>query len=183
MAYRRARREVATRCVIGILVMLLSLLLLVPSSLKFLYFGFGSGNPVLAPLARSVQQFVYVIYERTQFFSIFWNITPIPDVNVLNKPGNYVFLLFYMTFFVGLATLTSAISLARRLRRIRMEVEDDIIRDSLRGRTRPNREEVREEIHEAVESISIFSQIHALYIAPLVVGLVLLAVTWLLGLL
>jgi len=83
---------------------------------------------------------------------------------------NVYFLSIYFLIFVGLAFYASGGKLNRRLRKINQKIEDQLIAESIKGEGGRNRQQIEESVD--IQSSTIFSQIHQLYIAPIVVAVV-----------
>jgi hypothetical protein len=180
MSYEEAKRRIRIKRLLGIAMLAVALPVTAISLLKFLYFGLDDGGLLFAGIALSLKRMVYVIYERTQFLSLVWAHAPIPDLQRLVSTPNFWFLVSYLSIFVGMAIFRSGNELAARLRRIEMQIEDELIRFSMRSGERRTREEMQESIE--IRQSPVWGRIHELYLAPVVVGLILAVAAKLLGL-
>lgn len=180
MLYDEAKKKVLYLRIIGLVIMPAALLFTVISLLKFLYFGLDNGDALSSIFTRPIKQLVFLIYNHTQFLFVFWKIAPTPDLKFIVKPENIAFLASYLSIFIGAAILGSANALARRLRIIEIQIEDAIIKASIAGGTTRTEKEIKGSVE--IQRPSIFKQIHALYLAPLIVGLILAVVVKVLGL-
>ena len=179
MNYFEATRSVLLKRVIGLAVLVLCAVVTLISMFKFLYFGFDQGGPLLTGLAQTLKRLVYEVYEKTQYLAPIWDHAPVPNQKDLLSSGNIFFLIWYLGIFVGLSILRAAHKLAARLRRIDLEIEDELIQQSVRNAPRRNKEQIEESTD--VPRQSAWKEIHTLYLAPVVVGLVLLVLGKLLG--
>ncbi|HYE34194.1 YniB family protein [Methylocaldum sp.] len=180
MNYITAKQNVARRRLGGHVLIALSATVVVIGLLKFLYFSLDGGGPLLAPLAQLVKRFVYAIYANTQFLSPIWETAPTPDPKAPLSSSSLAFMLWYVGVFVGASLISSANRITARLRRINEQIEDQLIRESLRAANRRTRTQIEEAI--SVPQQPIWKELHTLYVAPLVVGLLLLVVGKVLGL-
>jgi hypothetical protein len=180
MNYTVAKKQVALKRVVGVAVMLVSTLFVMISLLKFLYSSLGQGGAAFAQLSAVIQRGIYSIYEATQFLAPIWNQAPTPDLKNLLSSGTIGFLAWYVGVFVGVSLFRSGSRLAARLRGIDRQIEDELIRDSIRNQRKRTRVEIEDEVK--VPTQSVWNELHTLYMAPILVGLVLLVVGKLLGL-
>jgi hypothetical protein len=114
---------------------------------------------------------VYAIFDSTRLLLPIWNNAPVPNPNSISSKGTIGFLCWYAGVFVGMSLIGSANKLARRLRAIDKQIEDEAIRESLKGSRTRSRAEMEQQV--IVPKQSVWQQVHTLYIAPLVVGIVL----------
>ncbi len=118
---------------------------------------------------------VYNIYSLTSpYLDWFWSHSPIPNLEHIKVSENYIAITIYLFIFVGLSFISSAFCLIDRLCKIKRKREDQEIEDSLKG-TKPK---IKPEEIVIIDK-SFFQQVHTLYIAPIIVGIIL----YLLGLL
>ena len=181
MTYEYAKKKVHYGRLIGGVVVIVAFLFTVISVLKLLYFGLDNGDALSSAIARPVKIFVYFIYENTQQLSFFWEYAPTPNIKIISAQSNLWFLLSYISLFVGAAIFGSANVLARRLKIIEKQIEDEIIKSSISGNRKRSREEIRNSVE--IPSPKIFKRVHELYLAPLIIGLLLALLVKLLGLL
>lgn len=171
MDYSTAKMQVITKRVIGVVILLISSLFMLADLLTFLYSSLDSGGPPLAQLSFSLKKLVYASYLRTQFLSPIWNNASAPNMNDLTSSGTLGFIAWYIAMFLGVSIFRSGNRLAKRLRFIDRQIEDEEIRESVKGKQRRSRKEIQDGINVPKQSIS--KEIHTLYIAPLVVGVIL----------
>ena len=134
---------------------------------------------MLSALDDMAKRFVHYVYTKTQFLAFFWQHAPVPSMQNIGAASNLQFIVFYMGIFIGTAFIRSANALAKRLRKIEEQIENEIIRHSVRhGRAR-SRKEIEDGV--SIPNASIFKRVHELYLAPLGVGIALIVITKLLG--
>ena len=170
MHYRQAVKQSIIKRIFGSFVFLLGAVSSAISFLRMLYFNFDDGTAIGGAIAKIFQKIVYAIYEHTQFLNFFWEHCPTPSLNQLNTHDNLYFIVLYISIFIGIALYSSGKKLAIRLKAINEMIEDQLIRESLRGEMARSRREIESTM--SVENSSIFSQVHQLYIAPLVITIV-----------
>lgn len=172
MDYKSAKREVIVKMMVGAALMVISSVFVLIGILLFLYNSLNAAEGrVLAGLTLSLKNLVYSIFTNTQVLLPIWNNAPVPNFGDMTSKGTLGFLAWYVGAFVGASLAASANKLARRLRAIDEQIENETISDSLRGGMIRSRAELEQKI--TVPRQSIWQQFHTLYIAPLVVGIVL----------
>jgi hypothetical protein len=170
MHYRQAVRQSIIKRVLGAIVFLVGGISTAISFLRMLYFNFDDGTAIGSTISKVFQKLVYTIYEHTQFLNFFWEHCPTPSLNQINTQDNVYFILLYLSIFVGAALYSSGKKLAIRLKIINEAIENQLIRESIRGERARSRHELESTM--AIENSSIFSQVHQLYIAPLIITVV-----------
>lgn len=76
----------------------------------------------------------------------------------------------YLLIFVGAATYNSGKKLYLRLKKVDLDIQNQLIQESMRGNTIRSRAEI--EKNTSISNYSIFSQVHQLYLAPLIVTVI-----------
>ncbi|HBC3436696.1 TPA: yfeABCD locus regulator, partial [Vibrio parahaemolyticus] len=113
---------------------------------------------------------VAFIYQNTEFLMIFWKNSPTPNHMHLAEPDNIPFIIIYLTIFVGLTFWGVGKQLSVRLRKIRKKIEDQIIEESVKGSVARTHSEIAETVY--IPNGGMFSNIHKLYVAPIIVAVV-----------
>lgn len=170
MNFKEAQKKVVAKRVIGAVVFVPAIISTVVSFLKMLYFRLDDGTQVGSAIARPFKQLVYGIYENTQFLGMFWQHSPIPNQMKFSDSQNLYFLGIYILVFVGLAFFSSGKKLSRRLYKINQKIEDQLIEESIKGSVGRSRSQIEESTQ--VPSSTIFSQLHQLYVAPVITAVV-----------
>ena len=166
MNFKEARKKVVTKRIIGAAIAVPTIISTAVSFLKMLYFRLDDGSQMGSAIARPFKQLVYWVYENTQFLGVFWRQSPTPNQMELSDPQNIYFMAIYILFFIGLAFIASGNKLSRRLFKINQKIEDQLIEESIKGSGGRSRLQIEESTQ--VPSSTIFSQLHQLYIAPVV---------------
>ena len=138
--------------------------------LKMIYFRLDNGSQLGGMIARPFQNLVSFIYEHTQFLNIFWKISPTPNHLQLSEIGNIYFIGIYLMVFVGAAFYSAGVKLSRRLDGIKEKIENQVLEESIKGEKARSREEI--ENSTEIPTSSVFSQIHQLYLAPVITGII-----------
>ncbi len=174
MDYTTAKKQVIAKRVIGVFILLISSLFMLAGLLTFLYSSLDSGGPALSQLSFLIKKLVYASYQRTQFLWPIWNNASAPNMNDLTSSGTLGFIAWYIAMFLGASIFRSGNRLAKRLRLIDRQIEDKEIRVSVKGQQHRTRKEIQDGIN--IPKQSVWKEIHTLYIAPLVVGVILYVV-------
>lgn len=180
MTYDEAKKKILIKWLVGAPVVLATSLSSTVSVLKMFYFGLDGGDQLSNAIALPIKRSVYLIYENTHFLEFFWNNSPTPMPKEFFANSNIAFFVIYLCIFFGMTLVGSARSLSSRLAEINKEIENELIRESVKGNTPRRRQEIQEQI--LVPKPSWLSQLHTLYFAPIVVGVVVAVIAKLSGL-
>lgn len=140
------------------------------SFLKMIYFRLDDGTQLGSMIARPFKQLISWIYQNTQALNFFWENSPTPNHMVLSETHNAYFLAIYLLVFVGFALYASGAKMASRLSKINEKIENQLIEESLKGAGARSREEI--ERSTEIPSNSIFTQLHQLYLAPVITAVI-----------
>lgn len=175
MNIKQAKQKVTRYRLIGGVCAILATISTVVSLSKMIYFRMSDGSKFGETLIQPFRNLVSLFYEHTQpYIGWFWEYSPTPDFRHWNTGDNITFILIYLIIFIGATFVSSGDDLAKRIKKILKEIEDQEIKDSITGRKQRSLEEIEDTIN--IEHKSIFKQVHSLYIAPIVVGLILVIV-------
>lgn len=170
MTMREARNKIWSYRVIGAVLGVIGLVFTITSFLKYCYSSISIGSGVLEEmLMRPALIFVSYAYEYLLF--PFWNIAPNITLNPLKTVDNIMFVLLYCLIFVGHIFLSRANVVAQHVRDVKAELAKDKMRRSM-GVARPERSE-GDIIVPMSKDEGWFSKVHALYIAPIIVAIIL----------
>ena len=171
MNYIQALRKSRLKRFIGLIISIIGVISSIISILKMLYFNFDNGTAIEGVFAKIFQKSIYFIYENTQFLNIFWENCPTPNFNKLNVQDNMYFILLYALIFIGLALYSSGKKLSIRLDEINIIIENQLIHSAISSsEVKRTREEMQNNTN--ISNSSIFSQLHQLYIAPLIITII-----------
>ena len=119
MNYHNAKKSIFLGRIWGGALTAVASLTCVISILKFLYFGFDSGNALSHGIAMLLRQLVGDIYQHTHFLGFFWEYAPLPDAKHYVSESNLLFALAYIAAVIGVIRCHYANTLALRV----LEVE------------------------------------------------------------
>ena len=170
MNFKEARKKSARRRALGAAIAIPAIISTGVSFLKMLYFRLNDGTQLGSMIARPFKELIERIYQNTQYLNLFWESSPTPNHMSLSEPHNFYFLVIYLLIFVGFAFYASGTKLSSRLAKINEKIENQLIEESIKGTGARSREDI--ERSTEIPSNSIFSQIHQLYLAPIVTGVI-----------
>ena len=170
MNFKDARKKSIRKRVLGAAIIVPSMISTGISFLKMLYFRLDDGTQLGGMIARPFKELINWIYQNTQYLSLFWEKSPTPNHMVLSEPHNLYFIVIYLLIFVGFAFYASGAKLASRLAEINEKIENQLIEESIKGAGARSREEI--ERTTEIPSSSIFSQLHQLYLAPVITAVI-----------
>jgi len=179
MHYQEARKWLIIKKILGAAIAIPALISTVISFLKMIYFRLDDGTQLGAALAQPFKMIVFWVYEKTQFLNFFWDHSPVPDQLNLSDIQNLYALIIYFGIFVGAALYASGHKMGARLAIIKVKIEDQLIEESVTGFNKRTREEIEQSM--VIPSNSIFSQVHQLYLAPVVAGVVVATIIAIIG--
>lgn len=179
--YRDIKKKILKHRVAGILIIVLVSLSTVISLLKMLYYSSSGTDQVAQFLDQPIRQIVEFLYKHTHpFLEYFWKYSPTPSPKNLIDMQNGYFLAIYLMSFIGIAYLASARDWSRRLREIDKQIQDEMIKASITGHRIRQRQEIEDSI--PIDRDGLPNQFHTLYLAPIIVGITIAAMTKLMGL-
>lgn len=178
MNYRAARRQVVIRRIAGSIVAVVCAAFVAVGILLYVYSNMEFTGSAIAGVENTVRRLVYYLYRHTSFLRLAWDHAAVPDLGAPASRSTLAFLGWYLGFFIGASLVASANELARVVRHVDKKIEDEQKRDSANGlQIRPR---VEIECQISVPKQSIWMQTRTLYVAPLVIGVILLVLMWLL---
>ncbi len=166
MNIKKAKIKIFYYLLIGLLLSILSCISTVISIIKMLLV-YASKGVFLSQQIKTLVSSIY--YSTSPYLDWFWNYSPTPNLEHLKVYDNYIAVTIYLCIFIGFSFISSAFYLIKRIGRIKRKLEDQEIEDSLKGikTPKPKLEEIN------IKDKSFFQQVHTLYIAPIVVGIIL----------
>jgi hypothetical protein len=178
--YKQAKSKVFRNWIIGIVIVVPASLSTIISALKMFYFSLDGVDPLSHALAQPIKRLVELIYQNTRFLEYFWMYSPLPSPKVLLTSQNVYFLIGYLMIFVGMAFIASARSFSARLSMIDKQIEDEMIKASVMGNRVRRQQEIQDSI--PIDKPNSVAQFHTLYLAPVIAGVIIAALTKLTGL-
>lgn len=180
MTYSEAKKRIIVKWLLGVPIVAASSLSTIISSLKMFYFGLDSGDSLENAITGPIRKLVYVVYDHTGFLKFFWAHSPVPNLDDFLASSTIVSLAIYLCIFVGLGLTGSARSFSARIAEIDKEVENELMRQSIRGGYVHKRDHIQARV--SVTQTGWLYQLHTLYLAPILVGLVVAIIAKLSGL-
>jgi len=110
--------------VCAISISIITILFLVISGLKSIYFAFDGDTSAFSFISHAVRKIVYSIYENTQFFSLVWTVAPTINPSKINTLGNFGFFLIFCIATLGRLMWSSAMNLLNRVSKTIKRVEE-----------------------------------------------------------
>ena len=178
--YKQAMRKIYRNWIIGISIVVPSSLSSIVSVLKMFYFSLDGVDPLSHALAQPIKWLVELIYQHTRFLEYFWVYSPLPSPKVLLSSQNAYFFTGYVVIFVGIAFIASAKALSARLTTINKQIEDEMIKASVTGNRIRRQQEIQDSI--PINKPDFVAQFHTLYLAPVIAGVIIAALTKFTGL-
>jgi hypothetical protein len=124
MKISEAKKRITMQRIVSAIVVLVALIFLVCAALKSIYLTLQGDMTAFSSVSRGIQRLVYVIYERTQFVSWFWEWAPILSPKDLNTTGNWGGLFIMTCGFIGRVMWDSASHLSLRVKKTIQRVEE-----------------------------------------------------------
>jgi len=104
--------------------MTIAILFIFCSTLKGIYFSAQENTSPFFTIFRMIQNFVYFIYEHTQFISWIWKHAPIINFQTPTAIGNLSFILIAIIGGIGRIIWDSASHLSMRINNTILKVEE-----------------------------------------------------------
>ncbi|MBF7071336.1 YniB family protein [Aliarcobacter butzleri] len=163
MNYKQAKRKSYLKVIIGFILLLTGLISSIISILKMLYSNISDGSVFGELIGDIFKKLIYLIYTNTKFLNFFWENCPTPNLNILIAKENMYFMFIYLLIFIGLAIYRTGLILATNLRNIDKRLENELIINNIRQ---------KKEEESKINDSSTLSQLHQLYMAPLIVTVI-----------
>jgi hypothetical protein len=178
--YKQAKSKIYRNWIIGTAIVVPASLSTIISALKMFYFSLNGVDPLSHALAQPIKRLVELIYQNTRFLEYFWVYSPLPSPKVLLTSQNAYFLTGYLMIFAGIAFVASARAFSARLATIDKQIEDEMIKASVIGNRIRRQQEIQDSI--PIDKPDSVAQFHTLYLAPVIVGVIIAALTKFTGL-
>ena len=156
MNLSKEKNKARCKIIIGYSGGLVCLILLVMSYLKMMYV-----LPNIGILSHPIKKLIYLIYSKTLFLEPLWRLAPVPDMNDLISGG-----------FISVIAIAIVFVLFMMLRNIEQEIDEQLIKESIKGHLVRNRKDIEKNIQ--IPEQGFLSSFHSLYIAPLIIGILLI---------
>ena len=174
------KRKAFFEIMIGVFIFIPSSISTVVSLLKMLYFRLSDGSRIGEAIAAPFKSIVSHIYTHTTpWLEFFWSNSPIPNPKAISSNESIYALVIYGIVFIGMAFIGSGKKKIFKIVKINEAIDEQMLRESIEGQRKRPRSEIEKTVE--IPSESFFTQIHTLYLAPIVTGIVIAILTKLLG--
>ena len=106
------------------------------------------------------------------FLDPLWRLSPIPNMNDLFSKESISATAIAIAFVLFMMLRSSGVLRLKKLKDIEQEIDNQLIKESIKGELSKNKKEIEKNIKMPKQSF--LSSFHSLYIAPLVIGIVLI---------
>lgn len=171
MTYQQAGRIAILKRILGWGIFIPALLSTLVSLLGFVYQYSNETQGINAVMLDFVRVMVDMMRFNTSFMNLLWYNSPVPDLDKnLFSGGNLMFIIIYITIFVGLALQYSGARMSRQVKFIRESLEDQMILEQAKGAQGHTRQQLEQRI--TLPHHTIFLQYFPLYILPVAIAVV-----------
>lgn len=173
MTFNEAKQKSKLYYFIGYVVMLSTILMMIITLLKGIYYIATSGvdHGFISGFYNTIANLVSFLYYQPLFPVFLWKISPNVNMFDMLSLDNWPLIILYLSLFLGVFFISAGRELSLRVKKVKAMVEDEIMAASLRGEPV---EPIRDNINNVpIKKEGVYSKLHSLYLAPLIVGLVL----------
>ncbi|MDG2959833.1 YniB family protein [Bisgaard Taxon 10/6] len=163
----REKKKAWWKIIVGFFGGIICLILLMMSWLKMIYV-----LPNIEILSRPIKKLINGIYNKTSFLDPLWQYAPIPNIDNLLSKEFVLFFIISVIFVIFMILMNSGKLQLRKLNKIEQKIQDQILEESIKGNLARSREEIERDVWLPEQSL--LASFHALYIAPLIVGIILI---------
>ncbi|WP_443092496.1 YniB family protein [Basfia succiniciproducens] len=161
----KEKKKAWWKIIVGYLRGIICLILLIMSYLKMIYF-----SPIRF-LSHPIKELINIVYNKTLFLDFLWQYAPIPNMDDLLSKGSILFFVICVIFVIFMMLMNSGKLKLRILKKIEQNIQEQSLEESIRGNLANSREDIERGIQLPEQNF--LSSFHALYIAPLIVGIIL----------
>lgn len=173
MTYQEAKTQIFYKRFIGGFVVILMLFAILTSFLKYIHNMTFSTMLSSLTIFKNLDGFISTIYSKTNFFPLswIWKVTPDLRPNDLTSMAGFISMGIVLIF--GSNIIHSANQLSRQFKKHLQRIEDEKNFNQLKKENGlPSMLEQKTIVIDSNESTS--SMFHKLYLAPIIVGVILL---------
>jgi hypothetical protein len=175
MHYQEAKEKILRYRLVGLLLLIGGGVFTLISMLKFLYFGLDSGDPLSHGLAQPFKNLALLAYGWTSpYLDIVWRTAAVPNPRDLVSWGNVGFIFEYLAVIFGIDRIRAAGSLTGRVAQAKRTLEDEQLRESVRSGGAKPPVQIQPTTPVPSGNDRGFKLFHTLYLAPIVVGVIVL---------
>lgn len=166
MNIKRNKYYALINIIAGLLIIISSGIALAVSFLKGIY-----NDKLLSVIFKPIIDYIYHI--TVPKLSLFWENVPAFTPNTFLDKRMLFFIGTYILFIIGLMLFSYGKSYFSLLRRIKKEIDEQLLKEAIKGKKQRQREMIENDLSTIeIPHQSIFSTFHKLYLAPLLVALV-----------
>jgi hypothetical protein len=181
MSYREAKDSIFWRSLISNCVFFIVLSIITLSTLLFIYDIASSANvgTFLRPICYVLKAGVIWLYQHTTWIGFVWDFAPRINGRMEATSGNLVFAFLYVLLLIACIYGASAAELKRLVKEVETEVKKAQMLASLQGAVSLTRSQMLQ--NAQISSPTVYGRFHTVYLAPIVVGFIVLLLSKLPG--
>ncbi|WP_127959384.1 YniB family protein [Serratia microhaemolytica] len=169
MTYQQAGRVAMLKRIFGWAIFIPALISTVISLLGFMQQYGAEWRGINAVMLDFLYLAIDVIRFNTEWLDIFWRNSPLPTLeHGIFEGRNLVFVIIYFLMFVGLALQASGARIARQVKFVRENLENQMILEQAKGSEGQTRSQLEARIK--LPHHTIFLQFFRLYVLPLLIA-------------
>jgi len=119
-----AKQRITRHRTLSVVIMAIFGILIILAALKSIYFSMAGDASAFTAISQAIQRLVQLVYDKTQFLSLFWQWAPVINPQVLNTPGNYGMLFIALCVAIGRIMWDSAANLSARVAKTIRKIEE-----------------------------------------------------------
>jgi len=170
MTHQQGGRIAILKRILGWVIFIAALLSTLTSVLNFVYENSKSTSGINAVILDFAHVMVDMVRFNTPFLNIFWYNAPLPVLGAGITFANIMFVIIYWLIFVGIALQASGVKMSQQVKRIRENVQDQLIMEQTKDGEKRTREAIESRID--VPNSPIYKQYFPLFILPIIIAVV-----------
>ncbi|MBK5142177.1 hypothetical protein I2494_00330 [Budviciaceae bacterium BWR-B9] len=179
MTHQQASTVALIKRIAGIVIFIPALISTVISVLKYLVEPKTNMQEMTAMIMDFVQVIIKIVRQYTSFLEYFWGNSPIPDISNWSASGSVWFIVIFLLMFIGLALQASGARLAKRVYNVREGVRERAILEAMNGDEARSFKDLEKLI--SIPNTSIFAQFGLLYVSPVLWGIFIYIILYLIN--
>jgi len=170
MTHQQGGRIAVLKRILGWVIFIAALLSTLTSVLNFVYENSKSTTGINAVILDFVHVMVDMVRFNTPFLNVFWYNAPLPALSAGITLANIMFVIIYWLVFLGIALQASGVKMSLQVKRIRENVQDQLIMEQTKDGEKRTREAIESRID--VPNSPIYKQYFPLFILPIIIAVV-----------
>ena len=167
MTYQQVGRVAIIKRIAGWVIFIPAVLSTLISVLQYMYLHSEKKPGIDAVMLDFAHVMVDMIRFNTPFLNLFWHNSPVP---AFHGSLNIGFWVIYILIFVGIALQASGARMWRQSRFLKEGIEDQLILEQAKGADGLTRAQLEQRL--VIPRHTIFTQYFALYVLPIIVGVI-----------